>query len=329
MPAAPSVRSAVRRVEELDERSLLSAGPGASDGPPPWAAAHGYRAEHVSPPVAGEPGEPGETAGSEPLSPESSHAPPGQTDDGTSSGPGRGDETDPGDVTDGGSVQPSVENAEGSTPPEPDVTAPVSVTVAASSTATTENELTSRAFWFPPEASTLGSGGSWAPAAGHDSYGSPPLAAADPGIRLAGGSVSRESSVMVGVGGAAADAPAGQAASGATPADGAPLVYPVTPEDIANLPFGPAVDAQLGFGAIEAGILNRFAPPEVLAEAAQAVELLAVRLEEEAAGSGWESWAAAAGLAVVAGEVARRQLRRRPTGRPVPPAWSRGGLDGF
>jgi hypothetical protein len=70
--------------------------------------------------------------------------------------------------------------------------------------------------------------------------------------------------------------------------------------------------------------VNRFVPPEVLAEATRAVGQLAVRVEEEA-GSGWETWAVAAGLAVLAGEVARRQLRRRVLRRT--PEWTLGGVD--
>jgi hypothetical protein len=324
-PIALSFRAVIRSVEQLEGRSLLSAGQGTADGPPEWAAAQGYREERTAAPV---PGEQEEVTGGESASPEKSHAPPGQSDDGAGPGSGRGEGRNVTGMVGDGSIQSGGEAGESGTPLEPDVTAPEIPTAAASSSATTEQDRATPAFWFPPVVSPAGDGLTPSPTAMHDSHGSPPLAAADPGIRLADGSGSRESSVMVGVIGEAADAPASQAGAGAAPADGEPTVYPGTAEDIADLPFGPAVESPPGVGAIGAAILNRFAPPDVLAQAAQAVEVLAVRLEE-GSGEGWESWALAAGLAAAAGEVARRQFRRRPAVRPVPPSWDTGGRDVF
>ena len=87
-------------------------------------------------------------------------------------------------------------------------------------------------------------------------------------------------------------------------------------------PVGRAVEAATG-----ADILNRFVPHHLLAELSQAVEELVVRVEEET-GQGWDAWAVAAGLAAVAAELGRRQLRR-PKARAALARWGMGDRDGL
>jgi hypothetical protein len=107
--------------------------------------------------------------------------------------------------------------------------------------------------------------------------------------------------------------PAGTGGADASPGGGATVATPAADEAVpvvADVHADPA--AAVPDAPVAADIIDALGPPPVMAEWeewVEAVESLAVWIEGEEAG-GWESWLAAAGLAALAGEIARRQVRR-------------------
>jgi hypothetical protein len=79
-----------------------------------------------------------------------------------------------------------------------------------------------------------------------------------------------------------------------------------------------AIRAVLG-PPVGADVIGEFSLPATMTELAAAIEHLAVQVEDQVE-NGWEAWAVVAGLAALAGETARRQLRRKAR-----PAHARGG----